>query len=76
MYQGDYLEILWLLKRENVKSPKINRALDLLKNKMKSHATWELERTIKNLIVPVTKTKGGNAFVTKRAREVIDYYGA
>jgi hypothetical protein len=76
MYQGDYLEVLWLLKRENVISTKINRALDLLKSKMKSNATWELERTIKDLIVPVTKTKGGNEFITKRAREVIDYYGA
>lgn len=69
MYQGDFLEILWLLKKEKVKSIHINEALNLLKSKMMSDSTWKIERQIKNLIIPV-----GNEFITKRARDVIDYF--
>jgi hypothetical protein len=75
MYQGDYLEILWLLKREKVKSVHINKALDLLKSKMKPDLTWKIERPIRNMIIPIGKRNGGNEFITERAREVIDYYG-
>lgn len=75
MYQGDYLEILWLLKREKVKSVHINKALNLLKSKMKPNSTWKIERQIRNLIIPIGNNNNGNEFITKRAREVIDYYG-
>jgi hypothetical protein len=75
MYQGDYLEILWLLKRENVKSVHINPALNLLKSSMRADSTWKIERQIKNLIIPIGNKYNGNEFVTERAREVIDYYG-
>ena len=51
MYQADFLEILWLLKREAVKSGRINKVLDFLKSKMNSDSTWKIERQIKNLIV-------------------------
>ncbi len=74
MYQGDYLEILWLLKREKVKSVHINKALNLLKSKMKANSTWKIERQIGNLIIPIGNNNDGNEFITKRAREVIDYY--
>ncbi len=74
MYQGDYLEILWLLKREKVKSVQINTALNFLKSKMKPNSTWELEREIKNMVIPIRKSNYGNEFVTKRAREVLDFY--
>jgi hypothetical protein len=74
MYQADYLEILWLLKREKVESVHIGKALNLLKSKMKPDLTWKIERQIKNLIVPIGNNIG-NEFITKRAKEVIDYYG-
>jgi len=74
MYQADYLEILWLLKREEIHSRHMKKALDLLKSKMKSDSTWEIERPIKNMIIPIRKRNCANEFVTKRAREVIDYY--
>jgi hypothetical protein len=74
MYQGDYLEILWLLKREKIISTSINKALNLLKSKMKTNSTWEIERTIKDLIFPIRKNNCGNDFITKRARDVIDFY--
>ena len=74
MYQGDYLEILWLLKREKVKSVHINKALNLLYSKMRANSNWRIERQISNLIIPVGNNNNGNEFITKRAREVIDYY--
>ncbi|MBI4652034.1 hypothetical protein HY745_12300, partial [Candidatus Desantisbacteria bacterium] len=74
MYQGDYLEILWLLKREQVKSAYINKALNLLKSKMTANSTWKIERQIKDLIIPIRNNNNGNKFITKRAKEVIDYY--
>ncbi len=74
MYESDFLEILWLLKREQVVSEPLQRALDLLENKMDSGANWKIERQIKDLIIPIGKKKYGNEFITKRAREVIGYY--
>ena len=74
MYQGDYLEILWLLKREKVESVHITKALDLLRSKMKPDSTWEIERQIKDLVIPIGNTDK-NEFITRRAREVIEYYG-
>lgn len=74
MYKGDCLEVLWILKRENVKSEHLNRALDLLKSKRSEELTWELERQVKDLIVPITKRKLGNKLITERAAEVLDYY--
>ncbi len=74
MYQGDYLEILWLLKREQVKSVHINKALNLLKSKMRPDSTWKIDRQIKNLIIHIGKRSYGNELITRRAREVINYY--
>lgn len=74
MYQCDFLEILWLLKREQVKSVHIQRALNLLKNKMGSDLTWKIERQVKDLIIPMGKKSYGNEFITNRARAVLEYY--
>jgi hypothetical protein len=41
---------------------------------MKEGGTWELEKTM-NTIVPIGQKDSANAFVTQRAREVLDYYG-
>lgn len=74
MYNADFLEVLWLLKREKVISEKLNEALDLLKSKMESNGTWKIERRIKDLIVPIGRANHGNDFITKRANEVISHY--
>jgi len=74
MYRGDYLEILWLLKREQVKSILINKALDLLKSKIRPNGTWELEHPLRNLIIPIDNRNYGKELITERAREVINYY--
>ncbi len=74
MYQGDFLEILWLLKREQVRSAHINKALNLLKSKTNPNSTWKMERSIKDLIIPIGNKNYGNELITRRAREVIDYY--
>jgi hypothetical protein len=75
MYHADFLEIMWLLKREKVHSAFINKALDLLKSKMTSNGTWKIERRINDLIIPIGNKNNGNEFVTRRAGEVIDFYG-
>lgn len=72
MYQADFLEILWLLKRENVRSVLMNRALDLLQTKIKADGTWKIERQIKDLIIPFPK-EVASEFITARARQVRDF---
>lgn len=75
MYKADVLEILWLLCRENIQSDQMQAAIELLNSKMKADGTWELERQVSDLIVPITKKKLGNDLITKRAKQVIDFYG-
>lgn len=74
MYHSDFLEVLWLLKREQVKSPDLRPALELLKSKEKTGSIWELESPVKNLIIPITKNRYGTVLVTERAREVLQFY--
>lgn len=74
MYHSDFLEILWLLKREQVESPHMQRALELLKLKMAPDSTWKLERQVKDLIIPIGKRTYGNEFITDRARTVINKF--
>jgi hypothetical protein len=74
MYHADFLEILLLLKREQINSIHIEKALNLLMSKMKPDSTWEIEYQIKNLIIPIGKKNFGNELITRRAKEVIDYY--
>lgn len=71
MYHSDFLEILWLLRREGVEDRRMEKARELLRKKMKPGGTWELENQIKKLTVAITKTRGGNGFITERAREVL-----
>lgn len=73
MYQADYLEILWLLKREGVVDVKLKRALEFLRSSMKPDSTWQIERPIKNLIIPFKKSHA-NEFITQRATEVLNFY--
>ncbi len=74
MYKSDFLEILWLLKRENVRSENLRLAIDLLKSKRLSCENWNLDRKVNNMITSIGEVNQPNQFVTKRAKEVLDFY--
>lgn len=74
-YKGDFLEILWILKREKVNAPELTPALELLKSKQRSDGKWELERKMNNMVVSIGEVKEVNPFVSARAQEVLEYYG-
>ncbi|MBN2051817.1 MAG: hypothetical protein JW760_15300 [Spirochaetales bacterium] len=76
MYTGDFLEILWLLKREGVRSERLDAALELLESKRLADGTWNLERKVNNLVTSIGVVDRPNEFVTERAREVMEYYAA
>jgi len=73
MYQSDFLEILWLLKKEKVVSPKIERAIEYLKSKKKNNMFWEVDKITKNLIVSFNK-KETEEFINKKVQEVLEFY--
>ncbi len=74
MYQSNFLEILWLLKRENVCSPNLSPALELLKSKQQPDGSWHLEKKVNNLIVSVGAEMRPNEYITRRTEEVVDFY--
>jgi hypothetical protein len=73
-YKSDFLEILWLLAREEVHDRKISRSLKLLQSKRKDDGFWEFEKSV-NIIISIGQENCANAFITERASEVLDYYG-
>lgn len=73
-YKGDFLEILWILKREKVKSNKLIPALKLLKSKQTKDENWNLERQMNNMVTSIGTINQPNQFVSERAREVLEYY--
>lgn len=75
LYKADFLEILWLLKRENIRSPAMNRAIGLLNTKSNQAGAWELERPTAKLVIPLGKRPYGHSLVSERARQVLDWYG-
>lgn len=76
MYQSDFLEILWLLKREGINNKRMKKALNLLSSKQNKDGTWHLERPVANLIISLGKKNKPNLFITERAQEVLEYYKA
>ena len=74
MYKSDFLEILWLLKRENVQSERLKPALDLLRSKCLPGGRWILEKKIPNLVTSIGETNQPNDFITIRAKEVLEFY--
>lgn len=74
MYRSDFLEILWLLKREKVKSEKLKPALEILISKQQTNDSWYLERKIHNMATSIGEINQANIFVTNRAQEVMSYY--
>ncbi len=73
-YKSDFLEILWLLAREEVHDRKMSCSLELLRSKMKDGGFWELEKPL-NIIDSIGQKDCANAFITERATEVLEYYG-
>ena len=73
-YKSDFLEILWLLAREEVHDRRMSRSLELLRSRMKDGGTWELEKPM-NTIVSIGQKDCANAFITERATEVLENYG-
>lgn len=73
-YKGDFLEILWILKREEINSNDLIPALELLKSKQGSDGNWELERKMNNMVVSIGRVNQPNLFVSERANDVIGYY--
>jgi hypothetical protein len=69
-YKSDYLEILWLLTREGVRDPRMQRALDMLRTRQTLEGDWPLEKT-QNTIVPIGQLQQANGFISERAREVL-----
>lgn len=74
MYKSDFLEILWLLKREKVVSDNLKPALKLLLSKRQPNDKWKLERLVKNMLVSIGAINQPNPFITNRANEVLLYY--
>ncbi|MEO1011878.1 MAG: hypothetical protein AAFX53_11270 [Bacteroidota bacterium] len=73
-YKGDFLEILWILKREKIKSKELIPAIELLKSKRRDDGTWKLERKMNNMIISIGQLNQPNPFITKRAYDVLEYY--
>ncbi len=73
-YKGDFLEILWILKREAIVSDSLIPALQLLMSKQQSDGTWNLERKMSNMVVSIGSVDRYNPFITERAREVLTYF--
>ncbi len=74
MYQSNFLEILWLLKRESVDSEEVSRALQILKQKQQPERNWKLEKKVSNMVVSVGAENNPNEYITKRAIEVLEFY--
>lgn len=74
MYKSDFLEILWLLMREKIRSEALRPALSLLRSKRRPDGTWNLERKIHNMVTTVGEPDRTHPFVTKRAQEVLDFH--
>lgn len=72
MYKSDFLEILWLLKREGISSEQLTPALQLLRNKQHEDGNWHLERQAHNMVASVGEVNKTNQFITERAKEVLE----
>ena len=74
MYKSNYLEILWLLKSEGVRTEEVNEALELLQSKQQSDGTWLLEKQVANMVASIGSENRSNPFVTQRANEILSFF--
>lgn len=75
MYHSDFLEILWILKKANIKSDVVVDAVRLLREKMGKGGDWEIEKRIPDLVIPIGKLGIAEELISERAKEVLVYYG-
>jgi len=74
MYHSDFLEVLWILKKAEVRNSKIEKALQLLKSKMDKDGNWYIEKKVSDLLVPLGRMGYDSRAISDRAREVLKYY--
>lgn len=74
MYHSDFLEVLWILMKADVRNQKMKKAIELLKSKMSQDGEWSIEKKVSDLVVPIGKMGYGNQVISARAREIIMYY--
>lgn len=74
MYKSNYLEILWLLKREGVHSRNVDEALKLLQSKQQPDGIWLLEKQVANMVASVGSENRPNPFITHRANEILSFF--
>jgi hypothetical protein len=72
-YKSDFLEILWLLAREEVHDRRMLRSLELLRSRRKDGGFWELEKSM-NIMLSIGQKNCANPFITERATQVLHYY--
>lgn len=74
MYHSDFLEVLWILTKAEVRNRKMEKAIELLMSKMNKDGNWPIEKKVSDLIVPLGRLGYDSQAVTARAREVLRYY--
>lgn len=74
MYHSDFLEVLWILMKAEVRHIKMERAIELLKSKMNKDGNWSIEKKVGDLIVPFGRWGYDSQAIMARAREVLRFY--
>lgn len=74
MYRSDFLEVLWILTKAEVRNRQIEKAIELLKSKMNRDGNWSIEKKISDLIISLGRLGYDSQAVTARARQVLRYY--
>ncbi len=75
LWRSDFLELLWILAREGVHDPRMERALEVLRSRRQPDGSWRLEHPMADLIIPLVPKTSGNALITERALQVLQVYG-
>ncbi|MEW6713235.1 MAG: hypothetical protein AB1403_25670, partial [Candidatus Riflebacteria bacterium] len=55
MYHSDFLEVLWILMKADVRTSRMEKAILLLKSKMNKDGNWSIEKKVRDLILPMGK---------------------
>lgn len=73
MYQNDILEILGILTELGYHDPRMNEALEILKNKMGPNGRWKLENTFNGKMLADIEVKGQESkWITAKAFYVLN----
>ncbi len=75
MYHSDFLETLWLLTKAGIRSPRMDKATRMLREKMDANGRWTIDKPVTGLIVPMGRKSMANDYISERAREVLAHQG-